>query len=164
MWFFLVTLLTEYNLLTKYLAMLPRKLNVVVLSIFTHHLLFLQFFHLFKNSKLIKYQMKRNNSIEIAFEFANSYACLLYINTNLCFWIIRFLSPLAPINNGMDETFSPFEFIAAVSLVKSRRQLRDQSVLKYLQPDPVHLHQKWRSSYRGGDIASTLIFVTFSIH
>lgn len=29
--------------------------------------------------------MKRNNFIEIAFEFANSEACLLYINTNLCF-------------------------------------------------------------------------------
>lgn len=28
--------------------MLPQKLDVVVISIFTHQLLFLQFFHLFK--------------------------------------------------------------------------------------------------------------------
>ena len=51
----------------------------------------------------------------------------------------------------MVEDFSPFKFIAAQSLIKSRRQQTDQSVIEVPQLDPKDLHQKRLRFAEDGD-------------
>lgn len=51
----------------------------------------------------------------------------------------------------MVEDFSPFKFIAADSLIKSRRQQTDQSVIEVPQLDPKDLHQKRLRFAEDGD-------------